>query len=123
MKQCIVLLAVLAGLAGCATLKTLIGPTLPYTATFCAEGSVPLTCVNLGQREVPTSGIAFVQLVLDIAGPQLVKTTKLKGCVFSTHQPEVTPTKIKVWASAACTLNGVPASEEVSVTLIPMVSA
>lgn len=111
------------GLAGCATLRNVVGPTTPYTAAFCATGSVPIACRPIGKVNVPDGGLAFVQLALSLAGPMLDRHANLKSCLLTSYPPVVTPDLISVTATAVCKLNGVPVQEDVTVQLAPVRAA
>ena len=111
-------LVLLAGLAGCATMKPIFGPSTPYDATVCVTGAVPLACQALGTIDLPEAGTTFVQLALALAGPLLTKQAHFKACVFTAYPATVDRT-IVVTASAACTLNGLPVDEQIVVSLAP----
>ncbi len=112
--------AVLLGALGCSTLKGTIGyETTDYLASICAEGAVMIPCKPLGTLSIPTGGDAFATLIVTLAGPYLAQQAKMKSCVFTTY-PESVSGAIVVTATAACSLQGVPVTEKVTVTLAPV---
>ena len=114
-----VTLAFLAALAGCAGLKAAF-PTTPYAVSLCATGAVPMPCRALGKIDVPEAGATLAQLAVLVAGPELLKQAHLKACVFQTNPPEISAAGIRLTATAACTLRGVPVDEQLIITFVPV---
>jgi hypothetical protein len=117
-----VFIAALAlGLTGCSALKlpslSKI-PTQKFVATVCATGAVTLSCQSLGTIDVPEGGDTLLSLVVALAGPQLTKQANLKSCLFAVYPANVQGA-VTVTGTAACKLNGIPVSENVTVSLQP----
>ena len=118
------IVALLVTVMGCASMKNTIGwETTDYTAAICAEGAVLIPCKPLGTLSIPTGGDAFATLLVTLAGPYLAKQANLKSCTFSSYPEAVDASAIVVTGTAACSLNGVPVSETVKVTLTPVAAS
>jgi hypothetical protein len=121
-RSALVLVAVLA-LAGCGPLRGVFGSTENFTASFCATGAVAIPCRAIGTIAIPEGGEGLLSLVVQLAGPQLVRTANLKQCTFTTYAPVTTDRAITVTATATCLLQGQQVQETLTVTLAPAVVA
>jgi hypothetical protein len=118
-KQMMVV-ALAAALTGCAAIGDVF-PTADYAASICAEGVVVVPCRDLGTIPVPEGGQSILALTVALAGPYLAQQAQLKDCVIETYPAAVGAGTIRVVATAACVLQGVPVTETVTLTLTPAV--
>jgi hypothetical protein len=117
-KQMMVV-ALAAALTGCAAIGDVF-PTADYAASICAEGVVVVPCRDLGTIPVPEGGQSILALTVALAGPYLAQQAQLKDCVIETYPAAVGAGTIRVVATAACVLQGVPVTETVTLTLAPV---
>lgn len=122
MTRSLLFVAVLA-LAGCGPLKGVFGETEDYTASLCATGAVPIPCRSLGTIAIPSGGTSLLSLVVQLAGPQLMKTANLRSCQFQSYPPETSGRTVIVTATATCQLQGQQVQETITLTLAPVAVA
>lgn len=102
---------------GCAGLTPGTTATEDYTVTVCATGLVERPCQTY-TLPVPTGGQGVLALGVALALPYLYQQVDRDECEI-TATPEPAGRGVRVTARAACLVNGVPAEQVVTLTLVP----